>query len=122
MVITQDVFRFSVAASSSSAARAATVRSLLSYSKNAGLSGELRLRSSSAADEMASALTGSCGTTVGSATGSGGAGGRAAVDGADAAATGGGGMGRATGGLLPPQAASPAHVTIGTRKNATLAC
>ena len=105
------------------AARPAGVRSLLSYSKNVGLSGELRLRpsrSSSAADEMASALTGSCGTTVGSATGSGGSGGRADVEGAGAA-VGGGGMGRATGGLLPPQAANPAHVSIRSRKNAPLA-
>jgi hypothetical protein len=30
-------------------------------------------------------------------------------------------MGRATGGLLPPQAASPAHAAIRSRKNATVA-
>ena len=50
--------------------------SLLSYSKNSGFNGELRLMSSSDADAIASSLTGSGGTMVGSATGSGGAGGR----------------------------------------------
>src|SRR5581483_4269577 len=97
------------AALASSTARASAVRSLLSKSKNTGLSGELRLISSSDADEIASSATGSGGTTVGSATGSGGAGGRAA-DAAGAAAAGGG-AGRATGGFLPPHAAASTATT-----------
>src|SRR5262249_47620152 len=69
-------------------------RSLLSSSKNTGFSGELRLRSSSDADEIESSGTGSGGTIVGSRTGSGGVG-----RGFDAGCVvAGGGIGRATGG------------------------
>src|SRR5204862_3173899 len=65
-------------------------------------SGELLFRSSSDAAEIASSLTGSGGTMIGSTTGSGGAGGR---DGAAVFAGGtGGGIGRAIGGFLAPQA------------------
>jgi hypothetical protein len=53
---------------------------------------------------MESLGTGSAGTTVGSATGSGGAGGRAGC--VDAAVVGGGGAGLAKGGVFFPQAAA----------------
>src|SRR5206468_9677003 len=78
IVTAQVEYFFNVAALSSSARCASDDRSLLSKSKKTGLSGELRFRSSSDADEIASSRTGSGGTTVGSATGSGGAGGREA--------------------------------------------
>src|SRR6185436_20824198 len=93
-----------MAAFSSSAAFPASVMSLMSYSKNTGLSGEFLLRSSSVADEIVSARTGSGGTMVGSRTGSGGAGGLDPE--ASATSGGGGGIGRATGGFFPPQAAA----------------
>src|SRR5262245_10857905 len=56
------------------------VTSELSYAKNTGRNGESRFRSSSDFDPIASSATGSAGTTVGSATGSGGAGGRGAAE------------------------------------------
>src|SRR6185295_19349473 len=74
------------------------------YSKKTGLNGELRLRSSSDADAIASSRTGSGGTIVGSATGSGGAGGREPV--VELAPGGGGGSGRATGAGFLPHAAT----------------
>src|SRR5947199_2763655 len=89
------------AASASSTAWPAALTSALSSSKNNGLSGELRFRSSSEADAMASSRTGSGGTTVGSATGCGGAGGR--VPGSVVVV--GGGCGRAIGGFALWQAA-----------------
>src|SRR2546427_446134 len=73
------------------------LRSLLSRSKYTGFSGEFLFRSSSEADEIASSRTGSGGTTVGSATGSGGVGRR---EGAVVAVVVGGGAGRATGGAF----------------------
>src|SRR5689334_10750046 len=86
----------SVVASASSTACPALSTSALSNSKNTGLRGELRFKSSSDAVAIVSSRVGSGGTTGGSATGSGGAGGRCgAVVGA-----GGGGVGRATGGVL----------------------
>src|SRR5258706_5473414 len=102
MVTAQLALRLSSAAFSSSAACPAVVRSLLSYSKNAGLSGDCRLRSSSELDVMFSARTGSGGTMTGSRTGSGGAGGRGGA--VVSATAGGGGDGRATGGFFLPQA------------------
>ena len=66
---------FRSAASSSSAACASGLSSSLSRAKNAGLSGEFRLRSSSDADAMASSEPARAARSVGSATGSGGAGG-----------------------------------------------
>src|SRR3954453_18485725 len=102
MVTVQAGYCFSTPALSLSARCASDVRSLLSYSKNAGLSGEFLFRSSNDADEIRSSRTGSGGTIVGSATGSGGAGGRDAA--ADPPGGGGGGRGLATGGFLPPQA------------------
>src|SRR5258706_16401520 len=112
MVTAQLALRLSSAAFSSSAACPAVVRSLLSYSKNAGLSGDCRLRSSSELDVMLSARTGSGGTMTGSRTGSGGAGGRGGA--VVSATAGGGGDGRATGGFFLPQAnaVSRAHNTI----------
>src|SRR5262249_11728674 len=71
-------------------------------SKKTGFSGEFLFRSSSEADEIASSRTGSGGTIVGSATGSGGAGGREDVPAEDVA--GCGGAGRATGGGFFPHA------------------
>src|SRR3954453_9126992 len=122
MVTVQAGYCFSTPALSLSARCASDVRSLLSYSKNAGLSGEFLFRSSSDADEIRSWRTGSGGTIVGSATGSGGAGGRDA-DPDPAVAGGGGGTGLATGGFLPPQALtistqsiSPAIGTFGTSR------
>src|SRR5438552_16993642 len=112
MVTVQLGYRFRTVAFSVNAVCAGVSSSALSRAKNAGLSGELRLRSSSEADEMESLGTGSGGTTVGSATGSGGAGGRVAA--ADAVVTGGG-AGRATGGVFLPQptAVSPTTRRIG---------
>src|SRR5688500_13978909 len=74
--------------------------------------GELRFRSSSEADEIASSLTGSAGTIVGSATGSGGVGGCVAVveDGG-----GGEGVGRAPGGRCAPQAIANSVRRVSTR-------
>src|SRR6187455_2754105 len=100
MVTVQAGYCFSTPAFSLSARCASDVSSLLSYSKNAGLRGEFLFRSSSDADEIRSSRTGSGGTIVGSATGSGGAGGRDAEP--DPAGVGGGGSGLATGGFLPP--------------------
>src|SRR3954453_21671893 len=102
MVTVQAGYCFSTPALSLSARCASDVSSLLSYSKNAGLSGEVLFRSSSDADEIRSSRTGSGGTMVGSAPGSGGAGGREAV--LDEEGGGGGGTGLATGGFFPPQA------------------
>src|SRR3954467_7939747 len=97
-VTAQLVYRFSSAAFSSSVFWFAALRSLLSSSKYTGFSGEFLFKSSSDADEIASSRTGSGGTATGSRTGSGGDGGRAgAVPGALA---GGGGMGRARGGIF----------------------
>src|SRR5437762_1474645 len=92
--------------------------SLLSSSKNTGLRGELRLRSSSEADAMVSSLTGSGGTMMGSATGSGGAGGRTAGGATAAVVVDGGGAGRATGAFLPPQAAATTATRIRTHSAA----
>src|SRR4051812_25705314 len=89
---------FSSAALASSAFCEAALRSLLSSSKYTGISGEFLFKSSSDADEIASSRTGSGGTTVGSLTGSGGAGGRVGL--VDAVTGGGGGIGRATGGAF----------------------
>src|SRR5438128_10811756 len=99
---------FRTAASASSTAWPAALTSALSNSKNNGLSGELRFRSSSEADAMASSRAGSGGTTVGSATGCGGAGGRVpgAVD-----VVGGGGCGRAIGGFALWQATKSGGVS-----------
>src|SRR5216684_319368 len=111
------------AAFSSSADLAALLISELSNSKNAGFSGELRFRSSSDVDEMASSRTGSGGTTMGSETGTGGAGGRGDTA-ASVPESVGGGAGRAIGGFLPPHAATAtvnastptqAHLTISRR-------
>ncbi len=96
--------RFSTAAFSSSTAWASGDTSLLSSSKKTGFSGELRFRSSSDAEAMPSSRTGSGGTTVGSATGTGGAGGREPA--VVVPAGGVGRVGRATGGCLLPQAAA----------------
>src|SRR5437899_1435664 len=104
MVTVQLGYRFRTVAFSVNAVCAGVSSSALSRAKNTGLSGELRLRSSSDADEMESLGTGSGGTTVGSATGSGGAGGRAAA--VDAAAGGGGGAGLVRGGVFFPHAAA----------------
>src|SRR5437879_5163670 len=90
--------------------------SALSYSKKAGLSGEFRLRSSSEADVIASSRTGSGGTIVGSATGSGGAGGREALSAVVAA--GAGGVGRATGGLFLWHAVTPSAAITTVAYNA----
>src|SRR5579872_4775946 len=103
MVTVQVGYCLSSWASSVSARWASWVSSLLSYSKNAGFRGELRLRSSSDAEVIRSSRTGSGGTMVGSATGSGGAGGLA-PGAPEPAAGGGGGAGRATGGFLARQA------------------
>src|SRR4029453_19103343 len=89
------------------------VISLLSYKKNTGLIGELRLRSSSEADAILSSRTGSGGRTVGSGTGSGAAGGGAAAAAAPGP-VGGGGAARATGGVFLPHAATPAARTTRT--------
>src|SRR5262245_46223060 len=105
MVTAQLGYFFNVAAFSSRVFCASALRSLLSYSKNTGFSGELRLRSSSEAEAIASSRTGSGGTTVGSATGSGGAGGRE-LPLVDVVPGGGGGIGRATGGVFLPHAAT----------------
>src|SRR3954469_21471011 len=104
MVTVQVGYCFSRPASPLSARCASLVSSLLSNSKNAGFIGELRFRSSRDAEVIRSSRIGSGGTTVGSATGSGGAGGR--PDASLATGGGGGGEGRATGGFLPPHAAS----------------
>src|SRR5439155_23880121 len=103
---------FNVAALSSSARCASDDRSLLSKSKKTGLSGELRFRSSSDADEIASSRTGSGGTTVGSATGSGGAGGREA--GVVVLGGAGGGIGRAIGVCFLAHAATLKTMSITT--------
>jgi hypothetical protein len=86
------------------------------------LSGELRLRSSSDADEMESLGTGSAGTIVGSATGSGGAGGRVGV--VDAVVAGGGGAGLVSGGVFFPHAAavSPNIKRIDTAERVVIVC
>src|SRR5262249_3754832 len=105
MVMVHVASFFRIAAFSSSVFWPAAPRSLLSSSKNTGLSGDVLFRSSSDADEIASSRTGSGGTIVGSLTGSGGAGGRAGVAGADG---GGGGIGRATRrGFFPPPPPPP---------------
>src|SRR5262245_10453003 len=77
-------------------------RSLLSRSKKTGLSGELRFKSSSDADETASSRTGSGGTIAASRTASGGAVGLA---GAVLADGGGGTVGLAIGGFFLQSAA-----------------
>jgi hypothetical protein len=77
------------------------------------LSGDVRLRSSSEADEMSSFGTGSGGTMTGSATGVGGAGGRAGVV---SAVVIGGGAGRATGGVLLP------HATVAAMRRTIRTC
>src|SRR5262245_36057261 len=98
---------FSSAALASRTERPSSVISLLSYSKNSGFSGEVRLMSSSYPDSMLSSLTGSGGTIVGSATGSGGDGGRDADP-----VVPGGGAGRGTGAFFPPHAmAATANAT-----------
>jgi hypothetical protein len=74
------------------------------------LSGEFLFRSSIDADEIASSRTGSGGTTVGSATGSGGAGGRVGV-----VVAVGGGAGRATGGAFLWHAAAVVIATTTIR-------
>src|SRR6266487_2131354 len=94
IVTAQFVYLFSSPAFSSSVFCATGLNSSLSYSKKTGLSGEFLFRSSSDADVIASSRTGSGGTTVGSFTGSGGDGGRAAVVEVE-----GGGAGRRTGAL-----------------------
>ena len=66
MVTVQVAYRFRTPAFSSSVFCASVVSSLLSSSKNTGLSGEFLFRSSSDADEIASSRTGSGGTMVGS--------------------------------------------------------
>src|SRR5438132_10109171 len=114
IVTVQLGYFFRTAASASSAAWPAALTSALSSSKNNGLSGELRFRSSSEADAMASSRAGSGGTTVGSATGCGGAGGR--VPGAVVVV--GGGCGRAMGGFALWQASSVAVRTIRTKSAA----
>src|SRR5262245_50775840 len=78
-------------------------RSLLSRSKKTGLSGELRFRSSSEADETDSSRTGSGGTIAASRTASGGAVGRAPVS--FPADGGGGAVGLAIGGFFLQSAA-----------------
>src|SRR4051812_31588527 len=102
IVTAQLVYRFSSAALSSRAFWPSRLRSLLSSSKKTGFSGELRFKSSSEADEIASFGTGSGGTTVGSGTGSGGVGGRFGV--AVPVVGGGGIAGRTTGGVFFPHA------------------
>src|SRR5712691_7964672 len=114
IVTYQLVYFFNAEAFAFRTAWPSALTSLLSSSKNTGLSGELRLRSSSEADAMVSSLTGSGGTTMGSATGSGGAGGRAAEGAAAFAVVGGGGAGRATGAFLPPHAAATSATKIST--------
>src|SRR3954464_8417715 len=109
MVTVQPGYCFSTPALSLSARCASDVRSLLSYSKNAGLSGEFLFKSSSDAAEIASSRTGSGGTIVGSATGSGGAGGWFG-----AVLGGGGGIGRVTGAVFLPQAAALSASTAKT--------
>src|SRR5580704_6350021 len=109
---------FRTAALASRTPGASPAISLLSYSKNTGLSGELRLMSSSEADAMRSSRSGSGGTMVGSATGSGGAGGRPPVDGDEGGAAPGGGIARATGGFLPPHAEA---TTVNTTRTASAA-
>src|SRR5262249_53590633 len=105
IVIAHAPYFFSVAAFVSSAVLPSSVISLLSYSKNTGFSGELRFRSSSELDAMASSRSGSGGTSVGSRTGSGGPGTREAEAGGAEDGGGGGGI-LATGGFLAPQAAA----------------
>src|SRR5262245_18668160 len=102
MLTAQLLYRLRSAAVSSSVRCPSRVRSLLSSSKKTGFSGELRFKSSSDADAIASLGTGSGGTIVGSRTGVGGAGGRFAVVGS--VVVGGGGVGRATGGAFLPHA------------------
>src|SRR5580692_2415284 len=108
---------FRTAALASRTPGASPAISLLSYSKNTGLSGELRLMSSSVADAMRSSRSGSGGTMVGSATGSGGAGGRAADDGVEGAGAGGG-IARATGGFFLPHAET---ATVNTTRTSSAA-
>src|SRR5438067_5652193 len=115
IVMVQVPYFFSSPASWSSALCAAGLRSLLSSSKNTGWSGEFRFKSSSDADEIASSRTGSGGTMAGSVTGSGGAGGRPGVEGAVVA--GGGGVGRATGGVFLPHAAA---ITLANASHSTI--
>src|SRR5215218_9069989 len=104
MVTVQLGYCLSRPALSLSARWASALRSLLSNSKNAGFSGEVRFRSSRDDVAMRSSRIGSCGTIVGSATGSGGDGGRFVVSPPEP--SGGGGAGRATGGFLPPHEAT----------------
>src|SRR5437867_9372243 len=119
MVMDQVEYFFRVAAFASSMLLPSALISELSYSKNTGFSGELRFKSSSDAEAMRSSFTGSGGTSVGSATGSGGAGGRAAATGG--AGLFGGGAGRAMGGFLPPHAAASDTSTITTKRALLLA-
>src|SRR5260370_21901593 len=98
IVMVQLAYFFNSAAFALSVVCPCALTSLLSSSKNSGCSGELRLMSSSEAERMASSFTGSGGTIDGSATGSGGAGGRVVE--LPPVAEGGGGTGRTFGAVV----------------------
>src|SRR5262245_50667513 len=98
IVTVQVALRLSSAAFSSSVFCPSPDSSSLSYSKKTGFSGEFLLISSSDTDDTSSGRTGSGGTTVGSGTGCGGAGGRVVAF--VVAGVVDGGVGRRTGALF----------------------
>src|SRR5215467_14595470 len=98
IVTAQLLYRFSTPALSSRTFLPSGVISLLSSSKNTGFRGEFRFRSSSEADEIASLVTGSGGTGIGSSAGRGGVG--VFEPPPDPVAPGGGGICLVTGGTF----------------------
>src|SRR5437763_10932717 len=97
MVTVQVGYFLRIAAFALSTAWLSALMSLWSSSKNTGFKSGLRLSSSSDAPAIGSSRIGSGGTTSGSLTGSGGAGGRAPLV---AGPVVGGGIGLVTGGLF----------------------